>query len=88
MCEGEQVMSDTDPNDVSVEWEWSDGRRLPTKVYIDSAMSQHMGDVFVSFTQGKTLVGIFVTEQEWDAIDAAARRAIQHRADLTEAGWT
>lgn len=78
----------TDPNEESAEWVWSDGRKRPTEVYIDSAMSQHMGDLFVRFTQGDDKLGIFVTEDEWDAIDAAARRAIQHRHDLTEAGWT
>ena len=78
----------SDPNEVNVEWRWSDGRAVPTKVYVDSAMSQHMGDVFVSFTQADVKLGIFVTEEQWEAIDRAARRAIQHRHDLTEAGWT
>lgn len=81
-------MKNIDPNDVNVEWDWSDGRPLATTVYVDSAMSQHMGDVFISFTQDGTKLGIFVTSEQWDAIDAAARRGIQHRADLTEAGWT
>lgn len=77
-----------DPNEVSAAWQWSDGRPCPTEVYIDSAMSQHMGDLFVSFTQGDIALGIFVTEQEWRAIEVAARAAIAHRAELTEAGWT
>lgn len=78
----------SDPNEISTEWVWSDSRPNPTIVYVDSAMSQHMGDVFVSFTQDGASLGIFVTAEQWDAIDAAARRAILHRADLTEAGWT
>lgn len=78
----------SDPNEMSAEWRWSDGRPKPTEVYIDSAMSQHMGDLFVSFTQGDTVLGIFVTEDEWRAIETAARVAIAHRSDLTEAGWT
>ncbi|WP_332645079.1 hypothetical protein [Aeromicrobium sp.] len=75
-------------NDESAEWEWSDGRPLPTTVYIDSAMSQHMGDVFVKFTQYGTELGIFVTANQWVCINDAALRAIEHRRALTQEGWT
>ena len=75
-------------NDESAEWIWSDGRPLPTEVCIDSAMSQHMGDMFVRFAQDGTELGIFVTAAQWDAIDTAARAAIEHRRDLTNEGWT
>lgn len=75
-------------NDESAEWVWSDGRRLPTEVTIDSAMSQHMGDVFVQFGQDTESLAIFVTAAQWDAIDTAARIAIEHRRALTEEGWT
>ena len=75
-------------NDENAEWIWSDGRSLPTEVYIDSAMSQYMGDLFVKFTQDGVDLGIFVTANQWDAIDTAARAAIEHRRDLTQEGWT
>lgn len=78
-----------DPNEESAEWRWSDGRALPTEVYVDSAISQHMGDVFVQLKRGDGVkLGIFVTGEEWEEIDKAARRAIEHRKALTEAGWT
>lgn len=75
-------------NDECAEWIWSDGRLLPTEITIDSTMSQHMGDVFVQFVQDDVALAIFVTADQWDAIDTAARRAIEHRRDLTEEGWT
>lgn len=82
------MLDNDDPNEESAEWVWSDERPVPTEVYIDSAMSQHMGDVFFSLEQEGARLGIFVTEEEWDAIDKAARVAISHRKALTEAGWT